>query len=669
MSLDAALVLRRVRHPNRGLSLHHKFGLISLVAFTLIGAFLGQMLRTSMERQILAGSIAEAEVVAKVGLQNAIEPGELHTGLTEDRARSLQITLRSEFARIDVVDVVLWNLDGTVVFATDTQRIGAMTEVPPEVGQAMAGEPLAIVNDLSEDPAADPILQRHGTLLEVYQPIAFGSVETGELAGVLRTSVPYAPIAENIQAESRRLYLAIAGVFVFLHLVLFRLVANASAELRRRADENEQQARHDALTGLPNRTLFAEELNAILDREGPEALAIALIDLDRFKEVNDTLGHHQGDKLLIEIGNRLSTILRPGDTVARLGGDEFGLILTEVDSADATLAVTQRVVRAIEAPFETDDLTLDVGASIGIALAPDHGHDLATLLQRADIAMYQAKRSGGGCALYSESDDTNSRRLLSLTGDLRHSMAEQLIVHYQPKVLLAEDRVAGVEALVRWQHPDHGVIPPNVFLPLAERAGMMDELTAIVLEKSLVQVREWLDVGLDLHVAVNISARGLHRSGLADVVTTMLTRHRVPGNRLVLEITERAIADDPDGAHRVLTRLGEHGVRFSIDDFGTGYSSLAVLRKLPVDELKIDRQFVAELSMPESHAIVDYSIQLGHMLGLQVVAEGVEDELATDTLRRLGCDLVQGYLYSRALPAEDLAAWLARPRPWRATAH
>lgn len=666
MKVISKLALRRVRHPLRDLSLLQKFGIISLVAMTLIAVFLGQMLRSSLERQILAGCIAEAEVVAKLGLQNAIEPSEVQHGLTDDRVRALQITLRSDFARIDVVDVVLWNLDGAIVYATDSQRIGDGGTLPAPVVEAMGGEPLAVVRHLSDDADADPILRRYGSVLEVYQPVAFGSVETGDVSGVLRTSVPYAPTAEMIRAESRRLYLAIAGFFVFLHLVLFRLVANASSELRRRADENEQQARHDALTGLPNRTLFAEELGDILDRHGPEQLAIALIDLDRFKEVNDTLGHHQGDLLLVEIGDRLLAGLRPGDTVARLGGDEFGLILTGVASADGALGVARRVVRAIEEPWETDGLTIDVGASVGIALAPEHGDDLATLLQRADIAMYQAKRSGGGCALYCEADDTNSRRLLSLTSDLRQSMADQLVVHYQPKILLAEDRVAGVEALVRWQHPEHGLIPPNVFIPLAERSGMLDQLTEIVLEKALTQEREWLDVGLDLHVAVNISARGLHRDGLADLVVTALAKHQVPPSRLLLEITETAIADDPDGAHRVLNRLGEYGVRFSIDDFGRGYSSLAVLRKLPVDELKIDRQFVSELATPESHAVVDYSIQLGHMLGVQVVAEGVEDETDTDTLRRLGCDLVQGYLYSRALPADEMTAWLARPRAWRA---
>ena len=457
---------------------------------------------------------------------------------------------------------------------------------------------------------------------------------------------------------------------MLLYFLLFRLVANASAELRLRADENEQQARHDALTGLPNRMLFGEKVHQILEDRGPEKLAIALIDLDRFKEVNDTLGHHHGDLLLIEVGRRLEASLRPGDAVARLGGDEFALVLTGVPDGEAALAVALRLVQAIETPFEVEGLQLDIGASVGLAMAPQHGDDLLTLLQRADVAMYQAKRSGAGCALYDSSDDHNSRQQLSMASELRQSMADQLIVHYQPKIDLGSGKPCGVEALVRWDHPEHGLLMPDSFIPLAERGGMMNGLTLIVLDRSLCQLRKWLDQGRDLHLAVNVSARGLHNGEFITEVGDALARHQIPAERLMLEVTETTIAADPDGARQTLTKLQNLGVRCSIDDFGTGYSSLAVLRSLPVSELKIDRTFIKDLSDPEGLAIVDYCIRLGHMLGLAIVAEGVERAEDRTELCRLGCDLAQGYWYARPMPADDLDAWLdaqakdvARPEP------
>jgi len=657
-AVGATTVVQRAWRSVRDRSLLQKFGLISLVAMTLIGVLLGQLLKTSVERQVLDGAIGEAEVVSRLGLQNAIGPSELQRGLSADRVRALELALRSDFARIDVVDVVLWNLDGTVVFATTTSDIGTTTARSVEWDRAVAGEPVASIVDLDTSENADPLLRRHGQVVQVHQPVRFGSNANSETSGILRTSIPYGPIAETMAEEIRGLYLALAAAFVALYLLLFRLVANASSELQRRADENEQQAKHDALTGLPNRTLFAEELGTILDRNRRQNLAIALIDLDRFKDVNDTLGHHHGDLLLIEVGKRLKAALRPSDAVARLGGDEFALVLTGVGDAGEAMEVADRVVSIIEKPFEIEGIRLDVGASAGVAIAPEHGDDLATLLQRADIAMYLAKRSRVRCAIYDPTHDHHSRQELTLAGDLRRGMDDQLVVHYQPKVDLVGDQVFGVEALVRWQHPELGLLQPGRFVPLAERTGMMDRMTRIVLEQSLAQLRRWLDDGRDLHVAVNVSARGLHDRALVDVVDAGLRRHGVPAERLVLEITETTIAADPEGARRVLSSLCERGVRFSIDDFGTGYSSLAVLRSMPVNEMKIDREFVSHLANPEGSAIVEYSIRLGHVLGLTVVAEGVEEPSDVERLRRLGCDLAQGYWFAKPMPAAELSAWL-----------
>ncbi len=474
---------------------------------------------------------------------------------------------------------------------------------------------------------------------------------------MLRTSVPYDPVAKVIDAEARQLYFVLLAALVLLYAVLFRIVANASATLRRQADENEHQAHHDALTGLPNRTLFTEQVNDRLRRSSDRPLAVVVIDLDRFKEINDTLGHHHGDLLLIEIGQRLRATLRSTDTVARLGGDEFALLLNGVDGR-AAMAMADKIAAAVETPFETEGLRLEVGASVGIAMSPDHGDDIVTLLQRADIAMYESKRSGAGCMLYDPTNDHTNRQQLALAGELRKAVSNELVVYYQPKINLGSDQVSGMEALVRWQHPEHGLIPPDEFIPLAERSGMMKDLTRVVLQQSLAQLRTWLDDGHDLHVAVNVSARGLHDAELADMIGRTLTRYEIPPERLVLEITETTIADDPEAARKVLQQLRGRGVRISIDDFGTDYSSLAVLRSLPVNELKIDRQFVSDLDYPEGAAIVEYSVQLGHMLGLTVVAEGVEAAEDATRLSSLGCNMAQGYWYARPMEAEVMDTWL-----------
>lgn len=615
------------------------------------------MLRTSVERQVLDGAIAQAEVVSRLGLQSAIGPDEIKNGLSEDRIRALQIELQTDFARIDVIDLTLWNLTHKVVFATYSRQIGLSAPATPEIADSFSGKALAKIKNVSDIPQASAILKRHGTIVEVYQPVRFGSIGNDAITGVLRTAIPYGPIAQTITEETRRLYIALAFAFLTLYLVLFRLVARASLELRHRADENEQQARHDALTGLPNRTQFSEAVDAIINT-GETDIAIALMDLDRFKEVNDTLGHHHGDLLLIEAGSRISQLLDSQDMVARLGGDEFALVLRGVTDSQTALTTTNRVVKAIEETFDIEGISLDIGASIGVAIAPDHGHDLSTLLQRADVAMYSAKRLKSGCALYDQAIDNNSREQLAMMGDLRRSMNEQLVVYYQPKVDLKTNLTTGVEALVRWNHPDRGLIAPDVFIPLAERSGLIDAITHIVIEKSLAQLRCWLDNGLNLHISVNVSARGLHDGKLVEVVNELLARYSIPHECLVLEITETTIAADPVRAREVLASLGNQGVRFSIDDFGTGYSSLAVLRSLPVDELKIDREFIADLAHPDGAAIVEYSIRLGHVLGLVVVAEGVEDLADQKTLANLGCDMAQGYWFARPMPAEDITAWL-----------
>jgi diguanylate cyclase len=424
----------------------------------------------------------------------------------------------------------------------------------------------------------------------------------------------------------------------------------------------QRQALSDALTGLPNRTLLRDRIGQAIrqaDRELVPA-ALLLIDLDRFKEINDTLGHDLGDQLLVQVGRRLSATLRQVDTVARLGGDEFAVLLPRVETADGALTVARKLQSSLEEPFALDGLTLDVEASIGVALYPDHGRDPEELLQHADIAMYTAKELHAGFVTFDPRQDQHSPRRLALLGELRRALEHrQLLLHYQPKVDAHSGRVLGAEALVRWQHPEHGRISPDEFIPLAERTGIIGPLTSYVMDAALRQCRQWHQAGHELSVAVNVSARSLLDLHFPDEVGALLARHQVPAELLVVELTESAIMADPVRALEVVGRLNAMGVQLSIDDFGTGYSSLAYLRSLPVHELKIDRSFVSKMISDASDAVIVHStVDLGRNLGLRVVAEGVEDALTLQQLGLLGCHAVQGYHISRPISADDLMTWV-----------
>lgn len=425
----------------------------------------------------------------------------------------------------------------------------------------------------------------------------------------------------------------------------------------RMEDALRRQALHDALTGLPNRVLLRDRVEqAILAaRRDDHDATLMLLDLDRFKEVNDTFGHHYGDALLRQVAERLRGSLRASDTVARLGGDEFAVLLAGSGRAEAILAA-DKMCAALEAPFIVEGQALHVGASIGIALFPRHGTDAATLLRRADVAMYVAKRGGDAHAVYAPEHDVYTPDRLALVADLRQAIAcGALLLHYQPKASLDGGRIYGVEAIARWPHPRLGLIPPDQFIPLAEATGLIGPLTLWVLAAALAQCQSWRRAGLDLGVAVNLSMANLHDLALPTTIARLLETHDLPAASLRVEVTESAIMADPARTLETLTRLRALGVGISVDDYGTGYSSLAYLKRLPVDELKIDMSFVRHMAQDETDAvIVSSTIGLGHNLGLHVVAEGVEDREAWDALTRMGCDAAQGYHLSRPLPAADL---------------
>ncbi|MGF1609809.1 MAG: EAL domain-containing protein [Kiloniellales bacterium] len=426
----------------------------------------------------------------------------------------------------------------------------------------------------------------------------------------------------------------------------------------------EHQALHDALTGLPNRTLLHDRLEHAIRsaKRTQQSLALLLLDLDRFKTINDTLGHPVGDRLLRDVASRLAAQLRESDTIARIGGDEFAVLLPAGGGLQRAERVSRRLLASLEQPFEIDGLMLEVGLSVGIALYPDHAKEPAALLQSADIAMYMAKQEQSGLAVYDNEKDRNSVRHLTLTGELRQAIEQdQLTLHFQPKIDLASGRIWGAEALARWMHPVHGFIPPDEFIPHAEQTGLIRPLTLWVLHTALRRFVEWRETGHAIGIAINLSARNLLDRELPGVLARLIQEAGIEPELLTLEITESAIMQDPDCALAVLRGFEALGVRLSIDDFGTGYSSLAYLSRLPLHELKIDRTFVMNMTENESDAlIVRSTIELAHSLGLKVVAEGIESEQHLQILRALGCDAGQGYGISRPLDSADFTAWLQR---------
>jgi diguanylate cyclase (GGDEF)-like protein len=433
-------------------------------------------------------------------------------------------------------------------------------------------------------------------------------------------------------------------------------------------------AYQDSLTELPNRSKFNELLRVAIEnaRRRDKPLSILVMDLDRFKYVNDTLGHGVGDHVLCEVARRLMQLLGTEDCVARLGGDEFALLLPVSDEAQI-IDISRRIVASLEQPILYEEQPLDVGASIGIAYFPAHGADAMTLVRNADIAMYVAKRNKTGYAIYDPHYDATQQEHLSLLGELRRAVEHnELRLYYQPKVSLSHSSVSAVEALLRWSHPTRGVVPPALFIPFAEHTGYIKVLTRWVLEEAIRQCGEWRRDGLQLRVAVNVSARDLMNRDLPDLVASLLQRHDVPASLLCIEITESGFMEDPAHAQKVLDRLAALGLQLSIDDYGTGYSSLSYIMKLPVNELKIDRSFVSTMvGNRDVSTIVRSTIELGHSLGLKVAAEGVENAADWEMLQRLGCDQAQGYFMSPPLPPEKLTEWLrtskfAMPEPLEA---
>lgn len=422
------------------------------------------------------------------------------------------------------------------------------------------------------------------------------------------------------------------------------------------------QALHDGLTEIPNRTLLFDRLQqAILAaKREHKSVALMMMDLDGFKEINDTMGHHSGDLVLQAVASRLRGTLRQSDTVARLGGDEFAMVLPDIGDQGTAIQAAQKILRAVQTPLCLEGRSLDIGVSLGVALYPEHGEDAKLLMQRADVAMYVAKRNKCGYGLYDAEADRHSVDRLALQGELRHAIEhDELVLYYQPKIDFSSSRISGFEALVRWQHPRHGLMFPDDFIPLAEHTGLIKHLTAWVMQEALRQCCTWHRDGLPLSIAVNISAINLQDPQFPEVVANALAKTGAEPAWLELEITETAIMKEPAAAVEAIEKLNNMGVQLAIDDFGTGYSSMAYLKKLLVAKIKIDKSFVMDMNINNNDAVIVRAlIGLGHNLGLSVVAEGVESAEVWDQLKVLGCDSAQGYYMSRPIPPEKLAGWL-----------
>jgi len=645
------------------------FALLSATAVGLLGIALAQV-ETAHERSSATSDAASsAQLLVQVGLQPHIDRSDLTTGLPPETIAALDSAFQAGLNDGQLVRIKLWSPDGEVLYSDQHELIGQRFPIDGDLQEGLDGELTAEVSHLDKAENVDE--RQFGELLEVYVPVRFGT----EHEGAFEIYVPWAPIARQITSNTRRLLLVLAGGLLLLWAVLFRIVMGASRrirrdrdELARRAEENHRLAMFDHLTGLPNRLLFFDRVTQAISAAGREGsgVGVLLLDLHRFKEVNDTLGHERGDELLRQVGPRLQGVLRASDSVARLGGDEFGIALTGLNTLSEGEDVARKLTDALDTPFVLDGIDIALGGSIGIARYPDHGDDPDQLLRRAEVAMYVAKTARAPYESYSLEQDTYSTDRLALVAELRRAIDEaDLALAYQPMIDLERGMIIGVEALLRWSHASQGPIGPDVFIPLAEHSGLIGRITTYVLEAAATQAQAWREAGLDLTVSVNLSVRDLQRPGLAAAIGATLERHELPAARLQLEITEGSVMDQPDRALATLQELAGVGVGLSVDDFGTGYSSLAYLQRLPVNELKIDRSFVLGLAGSSSDGeIVRSTVGLGHNLGLSIVAEGVEDERSLAFLRDVGCDIAQGFFIARPMPADAVLEW-ARSSAWQ----
>lgn len=627
-----------------------RFAVVLSVSLALASAVILLVVHHFALSQAERAAARHAGLVASTVLQREVTETDLERPVSPERRQELDSVLSRFGLAGDVIGLSLVRRDGLVTYSSAHKTIGTTTAGGAHAAEASTG---IIVSSVS--PAGKSSVSAEGKTLETYVPVG-----PDTSAGAALIAQSYEPIEKSARALQLRVGAVLEALLIVLFACLVPLLIRVTRRIQRQIARIHQQAFYDELTGLPNRTNLFERLGLAIRRADEEKrlLAVLLVDLNRFREINDTLGHEVGDLILVEAGRRLQSVVGDERLLARLGGDDFAVVIEVVDEARA-MAFAEQLRSAMEPPIDADGAHLAIDATVGVALYPVDGKDAHTLVKHAEIATYTAKEWRSGVLGYSPAVDPHDPEQLKLTAALRTAAEEgQIRLYYQPKIDLATGAIAGFEGLSYWDHPTRGVLPPGAFIPVAERTGAIRHVTRAVLQAAVEQLRDWS--GSDLTIAVNLTAIDLLDADLSERLTKLLTDHGVSPNRLCIELTESTVMADPERARSILDDIAKAGIHISIDDFGTGHSSLAYLKDLPVDEVKIDRSFIADMSVSRnSRMIAKATIQLVHSLGLRVVAEGVEDAAVHSELRGLGCDYAQGYYYGRPQSLESVEQLLA----------
>lgn len=656
------------------------FALMTLVIMIGAGLILSRYLVRTATEQAEDDLAREAEVVAsRVGTQ--LSPTDLEGPLTEERQEEFESYLEASVFPANTRRIKLWNREGMVIYSDDPEIVGTVFPVEGEVAEALNGE---TVSELSELQRAENVGESEfGRLLEVYTPLRFSG--SSDVSGVFEVYQDHSGVEALGARMSRAVNIGVGAMLGFVYLCMVGMVKRGSDTIKKRQDElldeiaqrkqAEEQIRylayHDSLTGLPNRALLKDRLCQTLSRarRSREMVAVMLLNLDRFKVVNDTVGHSMGDKLLQAASKRLTGLVREYDTVARGEGSEFTLVVPGVSGPEQVSGVAERILEAFRRPFILAGEKLYVTTSIGVVMYPADGEDAETLLSNADTAMYSAKNEGGNnFQVFNATMSAFISKRVTLEKELRHAVErEEFLVYYQPQVDVETGQIVGMEALVRWQHPEGGLVPPDDFIPNVEETGLIVPLGEWVLRTACAQTRAWQEASLPpVRVSVNLSARQFQQANLVEMVAAAPRETGLAPEWLELEITESTAMRDLDFTATKLAALREMGVRVSLDDFGTGYSCLDYLKRFPIDGVKIDRSFVRGITVDsDDTAIVAAVIGLARSLNLRTTAEGVETEEQLAFLRQRHCDEIQGYLFSKPVPAEEFEGMLAQGKRLR----
>ncbi|WP_291756050.1 EAL domain-containing protein [Cellulomonas sp. 73-92] len=711
------------RVARRRLGLTRYFVMVSLVSVVALGLALVWVSSSVMRQQaVRLGTVTATSVSAYAVAPVTAE--EFRTGILDQATHAAVASATAGF-KDKLVELRLWSSDGRLMYSTAENTTTGLPDTTRYENVRATGQPDArLITDVRSMPGGQALASTERPVLDVYVPVkasdtaspdtAVGTQPPTAIVGAAEVMIDQAVSQQALADAVRTVTLVVVAGLALLWLLLFRTVHTTSRRLQSTALENARLALLDSLTGLPNRRLLADRMRRGIEQAQAEGtrVGLVLLDIDRFKDINDTLGHDRGDELLEQVADRMRDALRDEDIVARLGGDEFAVLLPDVRTVANAERLAQRIRSLFATPFRLGGMELHVEPSVGVACLPDHAADASSLMRTADVAMYSAKVRRTGVAVYDPDEDHSSPARLELLGDLHRALDEQgggaaeaalataaepdedaapdevasepvaadpvavaddermrqLEMYYQPKVDLASGRIVGLEALVRWRHPVHGMLLPSSFIPLAEQSGLIHVLTAFALRESVRQLAQWRTQGRRTPVAVNLSAHDVSNGAVVDLIERLLAEYEVPSSLLQVEITETALIADTSRVVPVLERLGALGVKVAIDDFGIGNTSIAQLRELPVSVLKIDRLFVSDLhddNREGSQLVVQAMVDLAHSFGLHVVAEGVEDADTAAILARLGVDQAQGFFYAHPSPAGDVAdarRRLVRPR-------